>query len=74
MKTESIVILITCATLLVLVIYFIGVIQGYKHGQIDAVTDKMYWCLEKQDNSEFIWMYHSEGCKLGEANSVERKD
>ena len=50
-------------------LYLLGVIHGYRQGQIDAVTDKMYYCLEKQDNNEFTWEYHLEGC-----NGVERKD
>lgn len=36
---------------------------GYQTGQIDALTGKVYYCLEKQASYELTWQYHSEGCK-----------
>ncbi len=49
-------------TLIVCCLVF-GYFNGYKQGQIDVMTGKVQYCLEKQDNSEFTWKYHSEGCK-----------
>lgn len=42
---------------------FVGHSNGYKIGQIDALTGKVYYCLEKQESFELAWQYHSEGCK-----------
>lgn len=42
--------------LLSLIPYSIGRNWGYKAGQIDALTGSIYYKLEKQGNSEFIWV------------------
>ena len=50
--------------LLFIVFGFIaGQEDGYKDGQIDALVGKIVYCLERQANSELIWMYRKEGCE-----------
>jgi hypothetical protein len=43
--------------------FIVGRENGYKDGQIDALTGKIVYCLERQANNELIWMYRKEGCE-----------
>lgn len=51
---------------LVAVFFFgftVGKDLGYRSGQIDALTGKQYYCLEKQPDLSLVWVEHEEGCK-----------
>ncbi len=41
---------------LALIPYGIGEKAGYREGQIDALNGEIYYKLEKQSDSEFLWV------------------
>lgn len=46
-----------------LVPYFMGRNDGYREGQIDALNGKIHYKLEKQDDSQFIWVRCPDVCE-----------
>lgn len=57
--------LFVLAVILVLAMipFSIGHSIGYKNGQIDALNGKIHYRLEKQENSEFIWVECPDVCE-----------
>lgn len=54
--------------LLSIIPYAVGQRWGYRDGQIDALNGKIYYRLEKQDNSEFQWVECPATCNYDKAS------
>lgn len=57
---------ITIIFLLATIPYAMGYNVGYRTGQIDALNGKIHYRLEKQEDSEFIWVECPAVCDYGE--------
>lgn len=57
------VVILLMILLVSLVPYSMGYNTGYKDGQIDALNGKIHYRLEKQENSEFMWIECPDVCE-----------
>lgn len=56
-------VLLVMALIVIVGLYFIGYIQGYREGQIAVQTGTVQYCLEAQPDLTLVWVYKQEGCE-----------